>query len=355
MADYYNTLGVSRDATTEEIKKAFRRIARETHPDANPGDPATEARFRAAAEAYEVLSDPDRRRRYDHGDVFDLSGLFGSGGLDDILRSVFGDGGLFGARPQRPRRGRDVLVRVEIDLTEAAFGVEVPITFSTRVPCEVCGGNGALSDDAIITCPDCHGAGSLQTARRSVFGTMMTTAMCSMCGGEGSLIRERCQSCSGTGAEDGEVSLKVEIPPGVTSGTRLRLNGRGESAGRAGSTGDLFVEVHVRPHDVFRREGDDLVMQIGIGIAAASLGTRVTLPTLDGDDFELEVPRGIQPGSVITLDGLGMTRLGGRSRGDLHVVVGLKVPETLTVEEEELLARYADLSGEQVERRSPTG
>ncbi len=353
--DYYALLGVAKDATTGEIKKAFRRIARDTHPDANPDDPEAASRFRAAAEAYEVLSDPDRRRRYDRGDTIDIGSLFGPGGLDDLINSVFGGGGLFGSPPRRPARGRDVLVRAEIDLAAAAFGTSVPVRFQTRSTCGVCGGTGAATTSGRETCPDCGGTGSVRVARRSLFGTMMTVATCSRCHGEGVIISDPCPTCRGAGSADDEISVTVEVPAGVATGTRLRLSGRGESGGRSGPSGDLFVEIVVTPHPRFERIDDDLVLRASVGIAEATLGTRLEVPLIDGDVTLLDVPAGTQPGDVIHVPNAGMTRLGRRSRGDMHVVLGVVVPEDLSEEEEELLRRWADLRGERVNRNAPAG
>jgi len=355
--DYYEILGVGRDATNDEIKKSFRRIARATHPDANPGDPSSEARFRDAAEAYEVLSDPDRRRRYDRGDTIDLSDLFaGWGGFDDLLRSVFGEGQIFGGGAQsRPARGRDVLIRVDVDLEGAAFGTEAPVSFRTKTTCLVCAGTGAEGDDGRTTCPDCGGSGSVRMARRSLFGTMMTVGTCPTCRGEGALITSPCRACSGLGAVDEETTVTVEVPAGVSTGTRLRLSGRGESGGRNGPSGDLYVEVHVSPDPRFERHDADLIHQVSIGIAGAALGTKVTVPLIEGGETDLEIPAGTQPGAIFQMAGLGVTRLGRRSRGDLHVVVSVEVPKDLTAEEVELLRRWADLRGEKTDRPASAG
>jgi molecular chaperone DnaJ len=355
--DYYEILGVGRDATGEEIKKAFRRVARATHPDANPGDQAANTAFREAAEAYEVLSDPDRRRRYDRGDTIDLSDLFGGlGGLDDLLRSVFGDRSPFGGGgPTRPSRGRDVLVRADVTLAGAAFGTEAPVRFGSRVTCRTCSGTGAEGKEGQKTCPECGGAGSIRMARRSLFGTMMTVGTCPSCRGEGTLITDPCKVCSGMGSVEEEASVTVEVPPGVMSGTRLRLSGRGESGGRNGPPGDLYVEVQVAPDPRYERQESDLVHHVSVGVAEATLGTRVSVPLLEGGETDLDVPAGTQPGSVFTLPGLGVTRLGRRSRGDLHVVVSVEIPRAVTADEEELLRRWAELRGEKTERSTPAG
>lgn len=355
--NYYDILGVGRDATGEEIKRAFRLIARATHPDANPADPAAEARFRDAAEAYEVLSDPDRRHRHDRGDTIDLSDLFaGFGGLDDLLRSVFGDGTMFGSESQgRPTRGGDVLVRAKVDLAGAAFGTEVEVTFPTRKTCEVCSGTGSEARQGQTTCPECGGAGSVRMARRSLFGTMMTVGTCPTCHGEGVMITNPCPACSGAGAVDGETTMTVEVPAGVSSGTRLRLSGRGQSGGRHGPPGDLYIEVRVSPDPRFERHDADLIHRVSIGIAEAALGTRLAIPLIEGGETDLDVPAGTQPGDAFRMSGLGLTRLGRRSRGDLHIVVSVTVPTNLTRDQEELLRRWADLRGERTDRPAPAG
>jgi len=353
--NYYEILGVERSATTEEVKKAFRRVARETHPDANPDDPEAEARFKLAAEAYEVLSSPERRQRYDRGDTIDLSDLFGGlGGIDDLLRSVFGDSGLFGGRAYRPPRGRDVLVRAGVTLEEAAFGTESTVEYEAATTCATCSGSGASPGTHPVTCPDCGGGGQVRMAQRSVFGTMMSVTTCPTCRGEGNLIADPCPDCTGTGAVPDRVSVTVEIPPGVSSGTRLRLSGRGESGGRAGQSGDLFVEVSVEEDARFERHEAQLVHRTSIGFSEAALGTRIEVPTIDGEGTQLEIPRGTQPGTVFTIPGQGMTILGRRGRGDLVVVVDVAVPQTLDSEEEELLRRWAELRGERTDRPAST-
>ena len=349
--DYYAILGVGRSATTEEIKKAFRRLARETHPDANPNDPEAEARFKLAAEAYEVLSNPERRQRYDRGDTIDLSDLFGGlGGIDDLLRSVFGDSGVFGNRPYRPPRGRDVLVRALVSLEEAAFGTETTVEYDSLKACETCDATGASPGSHPVTCPDCNGGGQVRQTQRSMFGTMMSVTTCPTCGGEGSLIADPCPDCSGSGARPGRTKVSVEVPAGVSTGTRLRLSGRGESSGRHGQPGDLFVEVEVAPDPRFERQDSHLIHNITVGIAEAALGTRVEIPTIDGEPTTLDISRGTQPGAVITVSGMGMPVLGRRQRGDLVVVVDVAVPESLSEEEEDLLRRWAELRGERTDR-----
>ena len=348
--DYYEILGVRRDATPEEIKRSFRQLARETHPDANPGDPTAEARFRAIAEAYEVLSDPERRRRFDRGETFDIGDLFGSGGFggfEDILRSVFGEGSMFGQATSRgPARGRDVLAQVEVSLAEACFGVEAKVAFRTNVSCEVCSGSGAKPGTDRITCQTCQGAGAVRVQRRSLLGAVMTVAPCETCTGTGEIVSDPCSNCSGAGVVTSDREVAVEIPPGVDNGTRLRLNREGEAAVRNGQPGDLFVEIRVRQDELFVRDGAELIHRTSVGIAEAALGTTVEIPLIDGEIHELDVPAGTQPGWATAIRGQGMTRLGRRGRGDLVVSVDVEVPTDLSREERELLEKLAQLRGE---------
>ncbi|MGQ0848593.1 MAG: DnaJ C-terminal domain-containing protein [Actinomycetota bacterium] len=345
--DYYADLGLSRDASTEDVKRAFRRLAREHHPDANPSDPQAEARFRRVAEAYEVLSDPARRRSYDRGDVIDVADLLsGFGGFDDLIRSVFGDSGFFGGGRATTPRGRDVLVVVEVDLATAAFGGDTQVEYRSRLSCENCGGNGSAPGTSAVTCPTCGGAGSVRVARRGLLGTMMTVAPCNTCNGQGTIVSDPCPVCRGAGAISGDRQVRVEIPAGVPSGTRLRLTGHGEAPGRGGTPGDLHVEVRTLPHALFGREADDLIHLLRLGMAEAALGTKVEIPLLDGGSEAIEVPPGTQPGTVFRLSGLGTAHLGRRGRGDLVIHTVLEVPTELSPEEEEALRTFATLRGE---------
>lgn len=348
--DYYEKLGVERDATPEDIKKAFRRLARETHPDANPGDANAEARFREVAEAYEVLSDPERRRRHDMGETIDIGSLFGAGGFggfEDILRSVFGDGSIFGqsTRPG-PQRGRDVLARVDVSLEEACFGVEANVKFRTNVVCDRCTGAGAEPGTDRSICPTCSGSGAVRVARRGILGTMMTVATCDTCHGTGEVIAEPCEQCSGGGVLPSDREVAVEIPPGVDNGTRLRLNREGEAAPRGGQSGDLFVEIMIQPDRRFAREGAELLHRTSVGIAEAALGTKVEIPLVGGGTHLVDVPAGTQPGWATAVRGEGMARLGRKGRGDLVVAVDVDVPTDLSKEERELLSQFAELRGE---------
>lgn len=348
--DFYAILGVSRDASPDEIKRAFRRLARESHPDANPEDPTAEARFREIAEAYEVLSDPERRRRYDRGDTIDLSDLFASfGGFDDLIRSVFGDSGLFGAPTRPTNRGRDVIVPAQITLAEAAFGTTTELEFNSAVACPTCEGSGAAIGSHPETCSRCAGSGAVRVARRGFLGSVMTLTTCDVCGGTGQMIRVPCETCTGRGVTSGERAVSVEIPGGVSDGTRLRLTGQGEPGVRGGRRGDLYIEVRIFPDDRFVRDGDDLIVRVNLGVAQASLGAEIEVPLIDGSSQTIEVPRGTQPGTVVPIRGKGMQRLGRRGRGDLLVEFDVKVPVDLTGEEEDALRAYASLRGEETD------
>ena len=351
MADYYAILEVDRDASPDEIKKAFRRLARSTHPDANPGDPTAEARFRQVAEAYEVLSDPAKRARYDRGDSFDLTGLFqGTGSFDDLLRSVFGDGGMFGGglRSARDSRGRDIRVRLSLDLDEAAFGTVRTVRFRAAVTCGDCSGSGARPGTGTRSCNICAGTGQVRMARRSVFGSLMTVTACRACGGAGSVIANPCDRCGGEGITEGAKEVSVEVPTGVSDGSRLRMIGDGEAGMRGASPGDLYIELGVKPHQLFTRQGNDLFYELAIGIASAALGTEADVPLLDGGSERVKVPAGTQHGEVIRLRGKGTGRLGRRGRGDLFVKVGIDVPTRLSRSERQLLRRYAESRGEDI-------
>jgi molecular chaperone DnaJ len=357
VADYYQTLGVARDAAPDEIKKAFRRLARETHPDANPDDPVAEARFREIAEAYEVLSDPDRRARYDRGDTMDLGDLFSNlGSFDDLIRSVFGDGAnLFGGgagRATTQSRGRDIRVPVEVTLEEATFGTVSETNFRAAVGCETCGGSGAKPGTHAEVCSLCGGVGQVRVARRSMFGSMMTVAPCDQCSATGKTISDPCSDCKGRGIVEGERSVRVEVPQGVSTGTRLRLNREGEAGGRGMPPGDLYVDIEVAPHPHFVRDGENLIHELSIGIAQATLGTEVAIPLIDGEEEPLRIPAGTQPGAVIRIKGKGVGRLGRRGRGDLYVRLAVKVPDEISDAEREALQQYAEARGETVAKPS---
>ncbi len=349
MKDYYRILGVERDASLEVIKKRFRQLARESHPDANPNDPTAEERFREIAEAYEVLSDPQKRARFDRGEEFGADLFSSFGGLDEILSQFFGGAGGFGfGRAAAPsRRGHDVVVAVELELADAAFGLSQEISFVAPAICTVCEGSGAAAGHAPVSCPTCGGRGQVQATRSTFLGTMTTVAECHSCRGRGTIVEEKCPACAGGGRLSQEMELTVEIPPGVDDGTRLRLPGRG-GAGELGSPpGDLYVQVKLLPDARFERVGADLHHQVRLGMAEAALGSIIRVPLIEGDDVDVDIPPGTQPGTVFRIARKGVPHLRRRGRGDLLVNVDVAVPDRLSPEQEDALRAYAELRGEQ--------
>ena len=351
MSDYYAVLGVERDATQAEIKQAFRRLARETHPDANPGDAEAEHRFREIAEAYEVLSDPEKRARYDRGETFGGQDLFSQfGGLEDILQQFFGGGfggfGGFGGTTRGPERGRDIAVRLDLELAEAAFGLEREVTFGAPVSCGTCSGSGSEPGHDPVVCATCQGQGRVQAARQTLLGTMMTVTDCPDCSGTGRRIDHPCPDCRGEGRLRGERTLTVEVPAGVDTGTRLRLSGKGGAGQRNAPAGDVYVEIRVREDDRFQRVGDDLHHRVRVGFTEATFGMEVEIPLLEGGTEPLEVPRGTQPETVYRIAKKGVPHLQRRGRGDLLVHIEVTVPTDLDDDQEEALRSYADLRGE---------
>jgi molecular chaperone DnaJ len=352
--DYYEVLGVSRDADESEVKKAFRRLARQAHPDANPDDPEAEERFKELAEAYEVLSDGDKRQVYDRygheglarggfqphgfedlGSFGDLFGaFFGGGGFD----SIFGGGG---GRPGGPRGGQDVLAQVTIDLADAARGTSAEVEYEVVGRCGHCRGNGAEPGTPITTCPTCRGAGQVQSVQRTRFGQLVRTGACPDCGGEGRTAETPCEVCQGAGMVPDTRRLSVDVPAGIDDGQRIRVSGRGHDGERGGPPGDLYVLVRVREDQRFIRDGDDLVTVVDVLAPHAALGTTVEVPTLDGEQ-DLEIPAGTQPGTTIAIRGAGMPPLRRGRRGDLRVVVNVVVPRKLTREQKRLLEQLAD-------------
>jgi molecular chaperone DnaJ len=359
LADYYELLGVPRTAGADDIKKAYRKRAREFHPDANPGDKAAEEQFKAVAQAYEVLSDPDTRARYDRFGAAGVGGasgpnvgdVFGGGGLGDLFDAFFGGagGGGFGGRggPAGPPRGQDLEVVADITLEQAVFGATMPVTARTAVRCVDCDGSGAAEGTKPVTCSECNGRGQVQRVRQSLLGQMVTTSACPRCNGVGQIIASPCQTCSGDGRSITERTYQVDIPAGVDTGSTLRLTGRGAVGPRRGGAGDLYVHIRVAPHDRFTRETDDLVYELAVSIAQASLGAKFTLATLDGDE-DIVVPAGTQPGREFVLRQRGVTRLQGRGRGDLRVRVRVDIPTKLSEAEVELLRHFAEGRGEEV-------
>jgi molecular chaperone DnaJ len=351
--DPYEVLGVARDAGEADIKKAFRRLARELHPDVNRHDPDAEEKFKECAEAYEILSDPERRATFDrYGHEGLRSGgwapsydAFGS--LSDLFDAFFGGGGggIFGGR-SGPRQGGDVAVAVEIPLAQAARGGSVEVAYEVVETCEVCHGNGAEPGTPIKTCERCGGAGQMQAVSRTPFGQVVRTMACDTCGGEGKIAETPCKRCHGRGRELKPRTLSVDVPAGIADGQRVRLSGRGHAGERGAPPGDLYVLVHVAQDERFLRDGDDLVCVLDVPAPLAALGATLEAPTLDGP-VEVEVPAGTQPGETILLRGKGMPALRRAGRtGDLRVVVNVVIPRRLNTEQRELVQRLADSIGE---------
>ena len=346
--DHYQVLGVTRSATPEEIKRAYRRLARAHHPDANGQDPDAEETFKKVSHAYEVLSDPEKRSRYDtYGDERGPQGMGGFGDfgdISDLFASFFGGGGR-GRGRRGPARGSDILAEVELTLEEAATGAEREVEVEMLSGCPDCDGSGAAPGTFPSRCNDCGGTGELRQVRRTMFGDVMTAAPCARCGGTGQVILDPCPRCSGAGRIPVQDSLTVQIPAGVDDGARLRVTGRGEAGPRGGQAGDLYVSIGVLPHEVFQRAGDDLACEVRVPMTVATLGGSAEVPTLDGPE-RIEIAPGTQSGEVVRFRGKGMPRLNGRGRGELVGVLRVETPQDLSTEEAELLEQFARLRGE---------
>jgi molecular chaperone DnaJ len=353
--DYYETLGVSRGADDAEIKKSFRRLARELHPDVNAHDPEAEEKFKEAAAAYEVLSDPERRRLYD---AYGEEGLRGRGyapdmdafgSVSDLFSAFFGGGGGFdvfgtGGGGRRGRgggvQGGDVIVQAAIDLADAARGKQVEISFEAATTCPTCRGNGAEPGTPIVACSRCGGTGQHQRVARTAFGQLVRTAVCEVCEGEGRVPATPCHQCDGQGVIAEQRRVAVDIPPGIADGQRIRLTRRGHAGQGGGAPGDLYVVVRVREDERFLRDGEDLVTVIDVPAPLAALGTTVHVPTFDGD-VPLEIPAGTQPGETIVMRGRGLPPLSRGRTGDLRVVVNVAIPRRLSREQRDLLEQLA--------------
>ncbi len=345
--DYYKILGVPRNASEEEIKKAYRKLALQYHPDRNPGNKEAEEKFKLASEAYEVLRDPEKREIYDR---YGIEGLKGTGftgfrGFDDIFSAfsdIFEDFFGFGTtykRKARPRAGADLRYDLKISFYDAAFGKETEIEIPKNVTCEACLGTGAKPGTYPTTCPNCRGTG--QITRTQGFFTISTT--CGQCHGEGKVILSPCRECRGTGKVRKNKKIQIKIPPGVDNGSKLRIRGEGEEGERGGPPGDLFVFIYVEPHEFFQRDGDDIICQVPISFPQAALGSEIEIPTLDGKKT-LTIPKGTESGEIFRIKGEGFPRLKGHGKGDLIVQVVVKTPKNLTKRQEELLREFEEIS-----------
>jgi len=354
--DYYQVLGVSRDASDAEIKRAFRKLAQEWHPDINREAGADE-RFKEINEAYQVLSDPQRRQQYD---LFGSAGMGGPGfeggfapgagfgAFSDLFDAFFGGTAAGGVRRGRATVGSDLRHDLEITFAEAISGTEKEIEFPILDRCTTCGGSGARAGSSPVTCSQCGGRGEIRHVRQTMLGQMVNVVACPRCRGEGKVVEDACSSCAGDGRTRRTKRLRVAIPPGIDDGHQIRLSAEGEAGPRGGPPGSLFVAIHVAPHPQLRREGTELYHELELSIAQAALGATVTVPTVEGDE-EIDVRPGTQPGAEIRLRGRGAPHLRrSGSRGDLHVLVQVKVPTRLSREQREALEAYAAASGEQV-------
>jgi molecular chaperone DnaJ len=353
--DYYDLLGVSRNATKEEIKTAFRKLARKYHPDVNK-DPGAEEKFKEYNKAYEVLSDPEMKARYDRFGEAGVSGAGGAGvdmgdfgGFADIFETFFGggfSGGTTGTRRRGPTRGEDLRLDLRLKFREAVFGGEKEIKIPHLETCNTCNGTGAKKGSSPKTCSTCNGAGQVRRATRTPFGSFAQVSACPTCGGEGQVIEDKCESCGGQGRKQERKKLKITIPAGVDTGTRLRVSGEGDAGLRGGPAGDLYVYLTVERDPQFRREGNNILSEISISYLQAILGCRISVPTIDGDE-QVTIPSGLQPNTEITLDGKGVPKLGNAvSRGDHILTVKVDIPTKINAEERELLEKLATIKGE---------
>ena len=359
--DYYETLGVSKNASKEEIKKAYKKLAKKYHPDLNKDNPEAEQKFKEISEAASVLGDEGKRKQYDQmgHNAFKQGQEHGQGhsGFEDAFRDFGFEGGfsegfdfddifdaMFGGRRKRNRKGNDLRVDVELDLEEAAFGTKKKVNVKKKNTCEKCNGKGGETE----TCNKCQGAGQIRTVRRTAFGAFQTAAPCDKCEGTGEMVKEACEGCNGKGYNIGEKELEIDIPQGVDNGHRLRLQGEGEAGPRGAVPGDLYVFIHVREHSFFKRDNDNVIVEVPISIIQATFGDEIEIPTLDGK-AKLKIPKGTQPGTKFRMKGKGIPNVNGYGKGEQFVIAKVEIPKKLSKKQEELLKEFADVSGEKVE------
>ncbi|WP_027343791.1 molecular chaperone DnaJ [Hamadaea tsunoensis] len=359
--DYYGILGVPRDATADDIKRAYRKLARQYHPDVNP-DPDAQEKFKDINAAYEVLSDDQKRQIVDLGGDPLAPGGGGMGpggaggpfvGFQDIMDAFFGGTTARGPRP-RVRPGADAIIRLDLELQETAFGVEAPLTVDTAVLCSTCSGAGTAPGTHPQTCDICHGKGEVQSVQRTFLGQVVSARPCSACQGYGTTIPHPCATCGGEGRVRTRRTLTVKIPAGVEDGMRIRLAQQGEVGPGGGQPGDLYVEIHERPHDVFARKGNDLHCKVTVPMTAAALGTRLTIKTLDTEE-QVDVKAGTQPGATIRIKGRGVPHLRGTARGDLFVHLDVRTPTKLDADQERMLREFAKTRGEEMAELAKQG
>lgn len=360
--DYYEVLGVQKGATDAELKKAYRNLAKKYHPDVNPGNKEAEAKFKEANEAYEILSDDQKRSRYDqfgHAGT-DPNGFGGGaggfsdfdfGGIGDIFETFFGGSGFGGGGRSRtkrgPQKGADIKYAMEISFEEAAFGVEREINVSRMEVCSKCSGSGAKAGTQASTCQHCNGTGQVQSRQNTPFGQFINSKTCEVCKGEGKIIADPCPACNGKGKLRNNVKLKINVPAGIDDGQTISLRGEGDPGSKGGPNGDLFLNIRVKAHPLFKRQGNDVVCEVPITFVQAALGAELEVPTLDGK-VKYTVPEGTQTGSVFRLKGKGIPFLRGNGRGDQYVKVNIDVPKKLNEKQKALLKEFSELGGDEV-------
>jgi len=356
--DYYKVLGLSRDCTSDQIKREYRKLAHKYHPDVNNGDPESEEKFKEISEAYAVLSNEEKRRQYNQFgfsrslfEDFDFGSVFSEFGFGDIFNTFFGSsfGSTFSSRSggRRIKKGSDVNAEVRISFKESAYGVKKEIEYKVDDTCEVCRGKGSTADDGIVTCSECGGTGKVRTARQTLIGNIITTAACRTCMGTGEVIKDPCNKCRGKGYYRKKNKVKINIPAGIHDGDRLRVSGKGNSLGRNSVNGDLFVTISVVPYPGFERDGNEVLSKVEISFAQAALGCGLEVETLDGKE-KVNIKPGTQPNDKIILKSRGMVQLNGYRRGDQIINIDVKVPTRLTGREKELLKEYAKIRKETV-------
>ena len=358
--DYYEVLGIQKGASEDEIKKAYKKLARKYHPDMNPGDKEAEEKFKEVNEANEVLSDPEKKARYDQFGFAGVDPNYGAGAgggaygggfdfgdLGDIFGSFFGGGFGGGQRrnPNAPQRGESIRASVSVSFTEAAFGCEKSVTLERSEQCPTCKGNGCAPGTTPEICPDCHGTGTVQIRRQTPMGVFASNGPCRKCGGTGRLIHQPCPDCRGTGAVRKRKTIKVNIPAGIDHGQTISLRGQGNAGRNGGPAGDLLITVMVQPHELFRRDGVDVFCEAPITFTQAVLGAELEIPTIDGK-VKYSIPEGTQTGTVFRLKGKGIPVLNGRGRGDQYVTVTIETPRNLNKEQKEALRKFSETLGE---------
>ena len=358
--DYYEVLGVSRGASEDEIKKAYKKMARKYHPDLNPGDKTAEEKFKEVNEAYEVLSDADKKARYDQYGHAGVDPNFGAGGfgggfdgsfdfgdLGDIFGSFFG-GGFGGGRrtnPNAPQRGESIRMSIAISFEEAAFGCEKAVTVERYETCDTFHGNGCAPGTSPEVCPDCHGTGTVQVRRQTPMGVFATSSPCPKCGGKGRIIHQPCKDCRGSGMVRKKKTIQASIPAGIDNGQTISIRGQGNAGKNGGPAGDLLITITVRPHELFRREGTSVLCEAPITFTQAVLGAELEIPTIDGK-VKYTLPEGTQSGTTFRLKGKGIPSINGRGRGDQYVTVYIETPKNLNKEQKEALKKFAETMGE---------